>query len=100
MLLEEEVVVRCRQADEPTVHSVLSSAVEQYSNTIELQTGAKRSCRLTVDGSKHLSADLLGGIVLCCQEGTITVDNTVDSRLGLVMEQDKPAIRAMLFPHK
>lgn len=37
-----------------------------------------------------LSADCLGGVVLACQRGTITIDNTVDSRMGLVLEQATP----------
>jgi len=30
----------------------------------------------------------------------ITIDNTVDVRLSLTLEQDKPAIRGLLFPLK
>ena len=40
----------------------------------------------------------IGGVVLSCNNGLITVDNTLDTRMRLVVEQDKPAIRAALFP--
>merc|ERR1712136_581446 len=96
IILEEDVVVRCREEDVTAVRACLNTAAELYSKTIETQTGARRTCRLTLD-TKHLSANLVGGVTLSCQGGTI-VDNTVNSRLNLIMEQDVPAVRSLLFP--
>ena len=39
-----------------------------------------------------------GGVVLCCQDGQITVDNTLETRLKLVLDAEKPALRKQLFP--
>eukprot|EP00929_Paragymnodinium_shiwhaense_P114992 TRINITY_DN83568_c0_g1_i1.p1 TRINITY_DN83568_c0_g1~~TRINITY_DN83568_c0_g1_i1.p1 ORF type:complete len:219 (-),score=64.97 TRINITY_DN83568_c0_g1_i1:90-746(-) len=97
MLLESEVLVRCRQADAALVESCLSAASTQYAEVIKKETGATKSLKLTVDQSEWIPADSLGGIVLTCQGGKIKIDNTVNVRLNLVMEQDKPAIRQLLF---
>mmetsp|Transcript_57484 Transcript_57484/g.161249 ORF Transcript_57484/g.161249 Transcript_57484/m.161249 type:complete len:227 (-) Transcript_57484:198-878(-) len=97
MLLEDEVEVRCRAADDALVTSCLPGAQDQYAKAIATETGAKKACKLSLDKSVKLSADCLGGVVLACQRGTITIDNTVDSRMGLVLEQAKPTIRRLLF---
>merc|ERR1712048_821570 len=98
MLLEPEVEIRCRQKDQALVEGALADAAAQYSNIIETQTKAKKTCKLSLNKTTFLSDSLLGGVVLACQSGKITIDNTIDLRLKLVMEQDKPAIRSLLFP--
>eukprot|EP00928_Gymnodinium_smaydae_P041791 TRINITY_DN2823_c0_g1_i5.p1 TRINITY_DN2823_c0_g1~~TRINITY_DN2823_c0_g1_i5.p1 ORF type:complete len:226 (+),score=98.64 TRINITY_DN2823_c0_g1_i5:84-761(+) len=98
MLLEHEVSVRCREADAKMVEGCLADAAAQYGQIIKAKTGATKSVKLTLDKTQKLSKDCLGGVVLACQDGKITIDNTIDVRLKLVMEQDKPAIRGLLFP--
>jgi len=107
MFLETEVTVRCREADAKTVESCLQSASDEYAKVIKNETGAAKTVKLTVDKSNYLAPapagkdgpSCLGGVVLACAGGKITIDNTIDARLGLVMEQDKPAIRKLLFPN-
>jgi len=65
---------------------------------IKAETGAERKCKLSIDKNNFVPASSLGGIILACNDGKITIDNTLDLRLRLVMEQDKPAIRKLLFP--
>merc|ERR1711870_25225 len=96
-LLEDEVQVRCRASDDSLVKACLDDAAKQYAQVVEKETGAKKSCTVKLDETTKLPATILGGVVLACQNGTITIDNTLDSRLGLVLEQAKPAIRGMLF---
>jgi len=96
MLVEDEVTVRCRAADDKIVQGVLKAASDEYTKIIQKESGATKTSKLSLDSEK-LSAGGLGGVVLGCQNGSITVDNTIDSRLGLVMEQAKPTIRKLLF---
>eukprot|EP00440_Ansanella_granifera_P035312 gb/GFBE01038298.1/.p1 GENE.gb/GFBE01038298.1/~~gb/GFBE01038298.1/.p1 ORF type:complete len:234 (+),score=101.00 gb/GFBE01038298.1/:1-702(+) len=109
MLLENEVVVRCRQSDIALVNGCLKEASEQYTRLIKKETGANKACALSIDSKTFLPAapvpgkdgpSCLGGVVLFCQGGKISVDNTIDMRLQLVMDQAKPAIRGLLFPEK
>ncbi|CAE8581280.1 unnamed protein product [Polarella glacialis] len=109
MLLETEVVVRGRQGDSKILETCLADASAQYAAIIKTQTGAAKACKLSIDSKTYLSpapvagkegASCLGGIVLHCQGGNISIDNTIDTRLKLVMEQAKPAIRGLLFPAK
>eukprot|EP00933_Yihiella_yeosuensis_P073094 TRINITY_DN8166_c0_g7_i1.p1 TRINITY_DN8166_c0_g7~~TRINITY_DN8166_c0_g7_i1.p1 ORF type:complete len:236 (-),score=71.65 TRINITY_DN8166_c0_g7_i1:171-878(-) len=107
MLLEGEVEVRCRACDDALVSSCLAAATAEYSKAIKAQTGASLTCKLSLDKVNKLapppsSAEqhgptCIGGVTLACQKGQITIDNTIDSRLKLVMEQAKPTIRALLF---
>eukprot|EP00434_Breviolum_minutum_P027453 symbB.v1.2.024271.t1/scaffold2285.1/size83374/3 len=106
MLLESEVVVRCRQSDQTLVQGCLKDASEQYASLIKKETGATKACALSIDKTFLPPAPVpgkdgpscLGGVVLFCQGNKISVDNTIDMRLSLVMEQAKPAIRGLLFP--
>jgi len=107
MLLEDTVSIRCRAADVSMVEGCLPAACDEYSKLIQKDCGVAKACKLTVDKSAPLAAapvagsdakSCLGGIVLSCQNNTIVVDNTVDVRLLYTMEQDKPAIRKLLFP--
>merc|ERR1712137_68002 len=98
MLLEDEVLVKCRAADKAMVQGCLAAAAAEYSKLIKDQTGADKKCNLKIDEKEPLDASCLGGVVLSNQDGKITIDNTIDLRLKLVMEQDKPAIRKLLFP--
>jgi V-type H+-transporting ATPase subunit E len=101
-LLETKVQVRCREQDKQMVQSVLPDAEKQYAAAIKGQTGASRTVTLTLDTTRPLPSTgkgaVMGGVVLACLNGLITVDNTLDARLTLVEEQDKPAIREILFP--
>mmetsp|Transcript_68830 Transcript_68830/g.197358 ORF Transcript_68830/g.197358 Transcript_68830/m.197358 type:complete len:219 (+) Transcript_68830:76-732(+) len=97
MLLEEEVVVKCRAADAKLVKGCLSAAQSEYTNLIKKETGASKTCTLSID-TLFLQEGCLGGVSLSCFGGKISIDNTVDIRLRLTMEQAKPAIRALLFP--
>jgi len=105
MLLEDDVQVRCRASDDAVVQACIAPAMQEYSKAVEAQTGAKKTCKLVLDKTVKLppaptgapGPSCLGGVVLACQNGSITIDNTIDSRLDLVLEQAKPNIRQLLF---
>lgn len=90
-LLEETVIIRCRQADVQLVKDVLSNAIRSYKET------TKKEVRLAVDTESFLPADIAGGVELSAQRGKIKVVNTLESRLGLMGEQMTPELREMLF---
>jgi len=105
MLLETDVTVKCRKCDVDLVKGCLAAASQEYANIVKQSSGADKKCQLTIS-NEHLhpapsgdgSPSCLGGVVLSCQNGKISIDNTIDLRLRLVMEQDKPEIRKKLFP--
>merc|ERR1712087_212946 len=98
MLLETEVTVRCREADVAMVASCLDEAAKEYTQVIKTETGADKFCKCNLDKTSYLPKDCLGGVIISCQDNKITIDNTIDVRPKLVLEQDKPAIRQLLFP--
>jgi len=99
MLLEDKVTIYCRQSDAGMVQGCFANASAQYAQVIKKETGASRSVQFELS-REFLPADKLGGVVLSCNNGDIKIDNTVDLRLELALEQDKPAIRNLLFPMK
>jgi V-type H+-transporting ATPase subunit E len=100
-LLESDVKVQCRAEDKALVEAVLGAASQQYSQVIKQQTKVNRTVKLVVDKTPLPSSGtnaVMGGVVLNCFNGLIKVDNTLDTRLRLCDDQDKPAIRSILFP--
>jgi len=95
-LMEEEVTLQVRPQDVNLVKSLVDAAAQAFVREIQKQTGAKKSIKMVVD-KDNLPANSLGGVVVSCMGGMITVDNTLDTRLKLVMEGDRPALRSMLF---
>merc|ERR1712129_684149 len=98
---------RCRKEDATKVKGVLKNAEAQYAKIIKEQTGKDLTASLKIDDQELSAApsggdgaSCLGGVMLVCAGGKITIDNTLDSRLALVMEQAKPNIRDLLFPQK
>jgi len=105
MLLEDTVQIRCRACDDSIVEACLESAASEYSQHIQKETGTTKTVKLSLDTEVKLppapsgqpGPSCMGGVVLVCFNGKITIDNTIDSRLALVLEQAKPKIRKLLF---
>ena len=98
LLLEPEVTIQCRKDDVSLVKSVIDEAQKRYTSEIKNQTGGVvRSVKLIVNESQPLVGKI-GGVILQTSGGAIRVDNTLDTRLNLLVEKDKPTIRKILFP--
>lgn len=107
MLLEEKVWVQCREEDAGLLDAqLLEEAQTMYADALRQQTDgavpdAKTTLKLSLitgNGSiPWLSADGLGGVVCLCHKAKITVNNTIEARMNLVLDLDKPAIRKKLF---
>ena len=98
MLLEPEVTILCRKEDVALVKSVIEEAQKKYAAEIKTQTnGVSKTVKLVVDESRPLVGKI-GGVILQTEGGAIRVDNTLDTRLELLVEKDKPTIRKILFP--
>lgn len=96
-LMEEDISVKCRAADARVVQSVLSEASSNYAKIVQKAVGVSPKLRLSMD-KENLPGNCLGGVSMSCANGAISVDNTLDTRLKLCMDNDKPALRKMLFP--
>jgi V-type H+-transporting ATPase subunit E len=90
-LLEDKVIVRCRQKDEKLLSEVLEPAVARYRK----ETG--KNIEVTVDKENFLSAEIAGGVELVANGGKIRVENTLESRLALISHQMLPELREILF---
>jgi len=90
-MMEDNVIVRCRQKDEKLITEVLTPAVSQY------QKATGKTVNVIIDRSNYLPADISGGVELVAQEGKIKVINTLESRLALMSYQVLPELREILF---
>jgi len=100
MMIEDDVTVRVRSVDAKVAEACLGAAAAKYSQIIKEQTGMNKNVKLSVDRSESLKPDCLGGVYLVAMGGQLKLDNTLDARLQLQMDNDKPAIRNILFPVK
>jgi len=98
-LMEDEVTLQVRPQDVNLVRSLLDQASQAFTRTVQSASGVKKTLKLALD-RETLPANSLGGVVVTCFGGMIKVDNSLDTRLKLCMENDRPALRAMLFPKR
>jgi len=90
-LLEEHVVIRCRQKDLTLVQDVLEHAISSYKDSV------KKDVKVTLDNENFLSAEIAGGIEMGTPSGKIKVENTLESRLELISYQMLPDLKEILF---
>lgn len=90
-LLETNVLVRVREADQKIVESILDSVAAKYKDT----TG--KEVIMKVDTESFLPPDITGGVELQAQKGRIKIANTLEARLDLIAQQLVPEIRGALF---
>jgi len=90
-LMEDTVVVRCRNSDLGLVQSVLSECINNYKQLCE------RNINIAVDPENFINPKIAGGVELLAQKGKIRVENTLDSRLEMLGVQMVPELRDILF---
>jgi len=90
-MIEDTVLIRCRQKDVAYVQEVLEKAVASF------RAATQRDTKATIDTTNYLSPDLAGGVELVAQNGKIKVENTLESRLELIAYQMLPDLKEMLF---
>lgn len=90
-MIEDNLVIRCRQKDVKLVEDAIKPAVVSFKNA------TKRDVKVTMDTNNYLSADSAGGVELLTPNGKIKVENTLESRLELIIEQMEPELKEMLF---
>lgn len=90
-MLEDKVVIRCRQKDVKLLSEVLEPAVALYKK----ETG--HNVDVTIDNTNYLNPEIAGGVEMLAQGGKIKVVNTLESRLDLISQQMLPELREILF---
>eukprot|EP00386_Alphamonas_edax_P005866 GDKI01019161.1.p1 GENE.GDKI01019161.1~~GDKI01019161.1.p1 ORF type:complete len:258 (-),score=96.50 GDKI01019161.1:43-741(-) len=106
-LLEDNVILRCRQCDVQLIEAIIPQATAKYSAILKQSAGVTRNVKITVDKQNFLAPPptgndagrtCSGGVVVMSTNLRITCDNTLDARLNLVVEECKPIVRQTLFP--
>lgn len=94
-LMEDTVVIRCREADSTLVESVLPRCTANYKQL------SQRSINMTIDKNNWLRPDLTGGVEVMTSDAKIKAVNTLESRLEMINKQMMPQLRDILFgPNK
>ncbi|ESO93777.1 hypothetical protein LOTGIDRAFT_209321 [Lottia gigantea] len=91
-LMEQNVVVRCREQDVDLVREVAPGAVQKYKEAMK-----GKDVYVNVDNENFLSPNSSGGVEVVAQGGKFLVENTLDSRLSQMSGQMLPKLREMLF---
>lgn len=82
LLKEDKIVVQARKADK----SVLEKAIKSSKTETEIEI------------SEHpLEGEVSGGIIVATEDGKITIDNTIETRLEILVKKSLPLIRLELF---
>lgn len=104
-LLEPEVLVRCRKEDESIMNDCIANAEKKYKQIMQ-EAGVSTSVKASIDKSRYLPPSMTsnenertcaGGVILTSTNGKIVCDNTLDTRLDLVVSECLPQLRKILY---
>ncbi|XP_077424162.1 V-type proton ATPase subunit E 1-like isoform X1 [Vanacampus margaritifer] len=90
-LLEEKVVIRCRQQDMELVQAAVNKNIPIF------QEAVKKHIVVKLDKDHFLPSSICGGVEVYNGNGKIKVSNTLENRLELLAQQMMPEIRVSLF---
>jgi vacuolar-type H+-ATPase subunit E/Vma4 len=90
LILSPAVAVIARSKDQAVASRAVTAAIDEY------KAISGRSCEVTLS-DETLADDCAGGVKLVGEGNRITVNNTIDERLGLLEDKMLPEIRADLF---
>jgi len=102
-VLESEVTIRCLESQVNVVEGLCQQAANEYEQYIKAHVSSDSKAappatvKITVDKSRFLPEDRLGGVVLIAMRNRLTIDNTLVARCELIAQQWQPKIRNMLF---
>lgn len=96
---ETDVIIYCRAADTGAVKKVMAGAQKDYLAVMKKECGEDVKLKLTLNeqAKKMLPDSRLGGVFLTGFGGRLTCDNTLEARLNLIYEEEKPTVRQTLF---
>jgi len=92
LLLENEVLLKCRKRDLDIVKQLLPQAITKYKQEFN-----NKDLKVNIDEKNFLPDESAGGIELYAMGGKIKVSNTIEARLNMIFTQILPEIRQKLF---
>ncbi|XP_061532899.1 V-type proton ATPase subunit E 1-like isoform X2 [Phycodurus eques] len=90
-LLEEKVIIRCRQQDVEMVQVAVTKNIPIF------KAAVKKHIAVQIDMDHFLPSSICGGVEVYNDNGKIKVSNTLENRLELLAQQMMPEIRVSLF---
>ncbi|XP_061631213.1 V-type proton ATPase subunit E 1-like isoform X4 [Phyllopteryx taeniolatus] len=90
-LLEEKVIIRCRQQDVEMVQVAVNKNIPIF------KAAVKKHIVVQIDMNHFLPSSICGGVEVYNDNGKIKVSNTLENRLELLAQQMMPEIRVSLF---
>lgn len=108
--LDESVVtLECLESEASLVSSVCASSLATYQKIVKeqydtdpvkykTQYATSQKCSVTVSNKRQLDPNYIGGVRLVGDSGRIICDNTLKTRMNIVVEEQLPQIRLSLFP--
>lgn len=94
---ETKVEVFCRPQDLAVVQKAAPAAAQEYSAEIAKADPNAKAVSVTVTADQALG-NSAGGVTLSGANGRIRCSNTLEDRLGLVLQDLQPVVRDLLFP--
>lgn len=105
-IMEEDVVIQCREVDVDIVDAELKAAQQEYEKLVKREVGIQPKIQLSrmekqflppPPSSGRKGASCRGGVVLHACRGKLRLNNTLESRLEQAFQLQKPVVRTTLF---
>ena len=99
-MMERNVQVEVRTEHRDIVKAVFGTCEKQFKEIVLKETGVEMDSKLTLSefSLEQSHKNIIGGVFVRSQEGSIMTNNSLDARVDLVFEHLLPVIRKTLFP--
>lgn len=106
---EAIVTLECLESEISLVTELCETSLSKYRDIVQeqynsdpvkykTQYATSIKCIVKVHEKRRLDSSSIGGVRLVGDNGRIVCDNTLKTRLKIVVEEQLPQIRSMLFP--
>jgi len=99
-MMERNVLVEVKVEHRDIVKSIFGPCEKKFKDIVQKETGVDMDSKLTLSefSLEQSHKNVIGGVFVRSQEGSIMTNNSLDARVDLVFEHLLPVIRKTLFP--
>ena len=96
-LLETNVKIRATKNDLPLVKQVLEDVKKDYAEFMKINAEKEVEIQIGVFEKAFLHDEVIGGVIIYCNNNKIVFNNTIRARLDLSFNTSMPDIRRIMF---
>jgi len=96
-LLEPTIKIRAMKADIQLINELIPEIKSEYIKFMKDNAEKDVTLDITIFEKAFLNEEIIGGVVIYCQNNKIVFNNTIKARVDLTFQSSTPDIRKIMF---